>query len=79
MTSSTAPTTSKVTWSFTASLDGFITGPDHNMSWLEACPRRDETVVAHLVGAVGVILSGRLGYDAARAWAEAREKLSPPP
>lgn len=76
MSSSTAPTTSKVTWGFTASLDGFLTGPDHDMSWLEACPRLDAAVIAELAAAVGVILSGRRGYDAARAQAEIRDELT---
>ena len=37
-----------VTWGFTASLDGFITGPEHDMAWLEACPPMDGEVVARL-------------------------------
>lgn len=76
MGSSTASGTSKVTWSFTASLDGFITGPEHDMAWLEACPRIDESVLARLAAAVGVILSGRRGYDAARAQADHRDELT---
>ncbi|ATG52635.1 dihydrofolate reductase [Brachybacterium vulturis] len=76
MSSSSAPTTSRVTWGFTASLDGFLTGPDHDMSWLEACPRMDESVIARLAAPVGVILSGRRGYDAARAQADERGELT---
>lgn len=26
----------KVAWGFTASIDGFIAGPNHDMSWLAA-------------------------------------------
>lgn len=26
----------KVAWGFTCSIDGFITGPDHDMSWFSA-------------------------------------------
>ncbi|MGO1284899.1 MAG: dihydrofolate reductase family protein [Brachybacterium sp.] len=66
----------KVTWSFTASLDGFLTGPGHDMSWLEGCPRLDESVIASLAAAVGAIISGRRGYDAARAQADEREQLT---
>lgn len=76
MPPSTAHRTSKVTWGFTASLDGFLTGVDHDMSWLEALPRLDESVAARLAGAVGVIISGRRGYDAARAQAEIRDELT---
>jgi dihydrofolate reductase len=67
---------SKVTWGFTASIDGFITGPGHDMAWLEACPRMDGEVVARLADAVGVIISGRRGYDAALAQAAERGELT---
>ncbi|WP_114855192.1 dihydrofolate reductase family protein [Brachybacterium sp. YJGR34] len=74
MSGSTAPApVSKVTWGFTASLDGFITGPDHDMAWIEAAPPMDEAVTTRLAEAVGVIISGRRGYDAARAQAEERD------
>ena len=76
MAPSTAPTTSRVTWGFTASLDGFLAGPDHDMSWLERCPRMGESVIARLAAPVGVILSGRRGYDAARAQADVRDELT---
>ncbi|ASK66535.1 dihydrofolate reductase [Brachybacterium avium] len=76
MATSTIPTAGKVTWGFTASLDGFLTGPDHDMSWLESGPRTDGAVVARLAAAVGVILSGRRGYDAARAQASVRDELT---
>lgn len=76
MRSSTAPRMSRVTWGFTASLDGFIAGPGHDMAWLEACPRMDESVVARLAADVGVILSGRRGYDAAREQADQRDELT---
>ena len=73
MPTSTAPTTSRVTWGFTASLDGFLAGPGHDMSWLGRCPPMDEAVIA---APVGVILSGRRGYDAARAQAAERDELT---
>ncbi|WP_394215546.1 hypothetical protein [Brachybacterium vulturis] len=57
-------------------LDGFRTGPDHDVSWLEACPRMDESVTVRLAAPVGVILSGRRGYDAARAQADVRDELT---
>ena len=66
----------RVTWGFTASLDGFITGPEHDMSWLEACPPMGEEVVARLAAPVGVIISGRRGYDAAIARAAERGELT---
>lgn len=68
--------TSRVTWGFTASLDGFLTGPDHDMAWLESCPPMDGSVTARLADAVGVIISGRRGYDAARAQAAERGELT---
>lgn len=76
MTSPNAPSTSRVTWGFAASLDGFLTGPDHDMSWLEAGPPMDESVLLRLAEPVGVILSGRRGYDAARAQAQERDELT---
>ncbi|MDR7329411.1 dihydrofolate reductase family protein [Corynebacterium guangdongense] len=54
----------KVAYGFTCSIDGYITGPDHDMSWLSAAEVDDETLTATLAGAVGAILSGRRGYDA---------------
>jgi len=71
----TAPT-GKVTWGFTASIDGFITAPGHDMTWLEASPSMDEAVIARLADSVGVIISGRRGYDAARAQAAERGELT---
>lgn len=65
-----------VTWGFTASLDGFITGPEHDMAWLEACPPMGSEVVAQLADNVGVIISGRRGYDAAVAQAAERGELT---
>lgn len=66
----------KVTWGFTASLDGCIAGPDHDMAWLESCPPMDPAVVERLAAAVGVIISGRRGYDAAVAQAAERGELT---
>lgn len=61
---------SKVVWGFTCSIDGFIAGPDHDMSWLTLAEEDDTELTAQLANAVGAILSGRRGYDAAIAQAE---------
>ncbi|EWS80178.1 dihydrofolate reductase [Brachybacterium phenoliresistens] len=66
----------KVTWGFTSSLDGFIAGPGHDMSWLSAAEELDEQTVQEMADAVGVIISGRDGYDAARAQADERDELT---
>ena len=76
MSASTVPVTSRVTWGFTASLDGFITGPEQDMAWLEACPPMEDEVTERLAAAVGVIISGRRGYDAAIAQAAERGELT---
>lgn len=63
---------------FTASLDEFIAGPGHDMSWLGASgadPLEPE-VMESLAAAVGVIISVRRGYDAAREQAEERDELT---
>ncbi|APX32132.1 dihydrofolate reductase [Brachybacterium sp. P6-10-X1] len=67
---------STVAWGFTCSLDGFITGPDHDMSWLSAAEGIDDVASEQLAGAVGAILSGRRGYDAALAQASERDDLT---
>ncbi|GGH38681.1 dihydrofolate reductase family protein [Microbacterium album] len=72
----TTPAAGKVTWSFTASLDGFIAGPGHDMSWLAAAGEADPDVLAELAARVGVIISGRRGYDAAMAQAGERDELT---
>ncbi|WP_193104768.1 dihydrofolate reductase family protein [Brachybacterium sp. FME24] len=69
----------KVAWGFTASLDGFIAGPGHDMSWLEAMEAMEPTVddvTESMAAPVGVIISGRAGYDAARAQAQERSELT---
>ena len=79
----------KVAYGFTASLDGFIAGPGHDMSFLSDVPappggdegtsERDtaqEAELAGLAAAVGVIISGRRGYDAAREQAGERDELT---
>lgn len=66
----------KVAWGFTCSIDGFITGPDHDMSWLAAAEELNSDTAAQLASAVGAILSGRRGYDAALAQMEERDDLT---
>lgn len=66
----------KVTWGFTCSIDGFITGPDHDMSWMEGLGSLAEGTVESLAAKVGVIISGRSGYDAAKAQADERDELT---
>ncbi|AXK44518.1 dihydrofolate reductase family protein [Brachybacterium saurashtrense] len=70
----------QVVWGFSASLDGFLAGPGHDMSFLGdlpasmAGPAPEDT--AALAAAVGAILSGRDGYDAALAQAGERDALT---
>lgn len=66
----------KVTWGFTSSLDGFITGPNHDMSWMSGLGSLAEGTVEDLASQVAVIISGRRGYDAAKAQADERDELT---
>ncbi|RBP62773.1 dihydrofolate reductase [Brevibacterium sanguinis] len=66
----------KVAWGFTCSIDGFITGPGHDMSWLSAAEPMAEGTTEDLASEVAVIISGRAGYDAAKAQAEIRDDLT---
>lgn len=66
----------RVVWGFTMSLDGFIAGPGHDMRWLEEMPPADPEVPERLAAAVGAILSGRRGYDAALAQRAERGELT---
>lgn len=66
----------KVVWGFTCSLDGFIAGPNHDMSWLASAENDDTDLTAELASAVGAILSGRRGYNAAVAQAAERDELT---
>ena len=49
----------KVAWGFTCSIDGFIAGPGHDMSWLSASEPNPDGLTQQLADAVGVIISGR--------------------
>ncbi|SKB10163.1 dihydrofolate reductase family protein [Aeromicrobium choanae] len=66
----------KVAWGFTCSIDGFIAGPDHDMSWLSASEPMAEGMTASMAGKVGVIISGRAGYDAAQAQRDERDEMT---
>lgn len=63
----------KIAWGFTCSLDGFIAGPGHDMSWLSTA-ESDAGVTERLAADVAVIISGRDGYDAARAQHDERDE-----
>lgn len=70
----------KVAWGgFTCSIDGFIAGPDHDMSWLSTAEDIDSDITVRLAEAVGAILSGRRGYDAALAQRGVRDDLTSEP
>src|SRR5699024_691367 len=66
----------KVAWGFTASIDGFIAGPGHDMSWLSASEPNAEGTTEGMAAKVAVIISGRRGYDAARAQADERDEMT---
>ena len=66
----------KVAWGFTCSIDGFIAGPGHDMSWLSASEPNAEGATEDMASKVAVIISGRRGYDAAKAQADERDELT---
>lgn len=66
----------KVAWGFTCSIDGFIAGPGHDMSWLSAGEPLAEGTTERMAHAVAVIISGRSGYDAAKAQQGERDELT---
>lgn len=66
----------KVAWGFTSSIDGFIAGPGHDMSWLSAGEPMADGMTASMAGEVGVIISGRDGYDAAKAQQDERDEMT---
>ncbi|GAB3248100.1 dihydrofolate reductase family protein [Arthrobacter pigmenti] len=66
----------KVTWGFTSSIDGFIAGPGHDMSWMSAAEPLAEGTTERMAGAVAVIISGRAGYDAAKAQQDERDEMT---
>jgi len=66
----------KVAWGFTSSIDGFIAGPGHDMSWMSDAEPLGDGAVEQLAGEVAVIISGRRGYDAAKAQQGERDDLT---
>ena len=66
----------KVAWGFTCSLDGFIAGPGHDMSWMAAAEPLAEGTTERMAGDVAVIISGRDGYDAAKAQQGRRDETT---
>lgn len=69
----------KVAWGFTASIDGFIAGPGHDMSWLSASEPYAEGTTVDMASKVAVIIAGRDGYDAAKAQQDERGELTSEP
>lgn len=70
---------SKVAWGFTCSIDGFIAGPGHDMSWMSAAEPLAEGATEHMAADVAVIISGRAGYDAARNQQDQRDSTTSQP
>ncbi|XRQ16238.1 dihydrofolate reductase family protein, partial [Actinomadura welshii] len=66
----------KVAWGFTCSIDGFIAGPGHDMSWLSAAEPLAEGTTERMAGDVAVIIAGRAGYDAAKAQRDERDEMT---
>ncbi|WP_308798174.1 dihydrofolate reductase family protein [Agromyces silvae] len=66
----------KVAWGFTSSIDGFIAGPGHDMSWLSAGEPLVDGTIERMARRVGVIISGRAGYDAALAQRDERDEMT---
>jgi dihydrofolate reductase len=66
----------RVAWGFTCSLDGFIAGPGHDMSWLSTTVAPVEGEMEARAEDVAVIISGRAGYDAAKAQQDERDELT---
>jgi dihydrofolate reductase len=54
----------KVLWHFTMSLDGFVAGPNHDMSWMSGFSFRDG-LINEYVKTTGAVLAGRAGFDSA--------------
>lgn len=54
----------KVLWHFTMSLDGFVAGPDHDMSWMTGFTVRPG-LIDEYVQTTGAVLAGRRGFDSA--------------
>ncbi|MEV0717012.1 dihydrofolate reductase family protein [Asanoa sp. NPDC050611] len=53
----------KVLWAFTMSLDGFVAGPRHDMSWMTGFTTQPGLVEGY-IRSTGAVLGGRDGWDA---------------
>jgi dihydrofolate reductase len=53
----------KVLWHFTMSLDGFVTGPDHDMEWMGTGISERPGFIDQYVATTGAVLGGRRGWD----------------
>lgn len=56
--------TGKVIWAFAMSLDGFVAGPNHDMSWMTGFTTRPG-VIDEYIESTGAVLAGRDGFDSA--------------
>ena len=54
----------KVLWHFTMSLDGFVAGPDHDMSWMATGISMQPGLLEPYIETTGAVLAGRRGWDA---------------
>lgn len=54
----------RILWNFLMSLDGFVAGPDHDMSWMTGSTV-GPGVIDGYIEATGAILAGRDGFDSA--------------
>ncbi|ADD43006.1 dihydrofolate reductase family protein [Stackebrandtia nassauensis] len=54
----------KVLWHFSMSLDGFVAGPNHSMSWLSRTTSSRPGLVEEYMSTTGAVLGGRSGWDA---------------
>lgn len=66
----------KVAWGFTSSIDGFVAGPSHDMSWLGAAEPGAEGTTEDMASKVAVIIAGRDGYDAAKVQRDERDEMT---
>ena len=54
----------KVVMHFCISLDGFVAGPEHDMSYMQRATAREGLIREH-IPTVGAVLAGRAGFDSA--------------
>ncbi|MEW9527061.1 dihydrofolate reductase family protein [Microbispora sp. NPDC049125] len=56
--------TGKVLWTFTMSLDGFVAGPHHDMSWMTGFTAQPG-LIEEYIESTSAVLAGRDGFDSA--------------